>query len=376
MAGLKLVAELGGDGRGFEKMMDKAGGAVSGLGGKLAGLFSIGAIIAFTKSTIDWAGSLQDVADGLEVNVEWFQKMANGAALAGGKIEDLEKFIGDITKSRGEAVGGGEAGAKKTAAFGRLGISGADISTLNTEQFFKKLIDRFKSGVDAQGFNDLREVGGKSARALAAAFANQFASDAPILSADVVSQLDTMGDKFTDFWTKLRVAFAPAIIAVGNALNWFLDRVRVAQAFLGGASKGATKRTGATDALFDFKAGQRAANAELNRIEKENEQRAKGRAAALEAAKSRANAGPNFGELIEKPDKGKGVAPTKTQEIDAQVARGDMFGRAGGMVNSIANQQLEAARKAVAAQEETNRILRAMSVSGRRDGGLQLPPIR
>ena len=364
MPGLKLIAELGGDGRGFQKMMGGASSAVNSLGSRMAGLFTLGAITAFTKSTLDWAGSLQDVADGLEVNVEWFQKMANGAKLAGSSAEDLQKFLGDLNVNRAAAVQ--EPGGAKAKAFTSLGFSGSDVATLNTEQFMAKLIERFKNGADAQGINALREVGGKSARNLAAAFATQFASDAPILSADMVSQLDTAGDSLTDLGTTLKVTLAPAIIWVTEKLVEFINWFKQLGAFFGGVIGAAS--TGENPEI----AGGMAAEEERQRQLEDKRNRDRARASSLAAAKERAAAGPNFSPLIEsKKDEGK----PKSREVDSFTASGRLFGRAGVGVNTIANMQLDTARQQLKAQQDANvKLDRLISKSSTQTSGF--PPIR
>lgn len=216
----------------FEKSHVFGGGLVD----RFAGIVSTASIFAASRATIDWAGKLRDVSDALGVNVEWLQKMQNGARLAGGSIEDLGNFISNMNKSREDAIKN-PSGAN-ARAFSRMGISGGEISELSTQAFFEKIVQSFGDGSSVQALNDLQEVGGKAARNLAAAFASQFASDAPILSEALIDQLDNLGDKFTDLATKMKVDLAPGIVYVVEKIADFVNWVQKLGAFLGGSVGG------------------------------------------------------------------------------------------------------------------------------------------
>ena len=111
-----LMTYLGLDSSGFDRGGNAAVGKArsigsrisSALGGQatagLAGFFSIAAVTAMAKRTVDWASGLQDVSDALGVNVEWLQKMANGAGLVGGKLEDIEKMMIAVNAARVDAL--------------------------------------------------------------------------------------------------------------------------------------------------------------------------------------------------------------------------------------------------------------------------------
>ena len=252
MPGLRLQGEISLDGSGWQRGLDSASIAANKFSSQtlgavknaIAGAFSVGAISQLTRATIDWASKLRDVSDGLGVNVEWLQKMQNGAKLVGADIEDVSKFITEMNKSRQDALL--NPAGKNAMAFGRLGISGQDISSLSTQDFFDKLIKAFKGGATTQSVNDIQEVGGKSARNLIAAFSSQFASDSPILAEDIIDQLDDVGDSFTRLKTTLMVGLAPAIVYVNEKLqeftNWIKRVSTAAGTAAGGELKGEPKK--------------------------------------------------------------------------------------------------------------------------------------
>lgn len=216
--GLKLIGEVSLDGSGFERGLNRlSAGAVSGFRNTVAAAFGTVAIGQLVRGTVEWASKLNDVSDALGVNVEWLQKMQNGAQLVGGDIQDIERMLLEINKSRQEALQNPE--GKNAQAFARAGLTPGDIRGLSTQDFADKFIKAFASGVTTQGAIDIQEVGGRSARNLIAAFATQFASDTPILAAALIRQLDDIGDAFTDLATTLKVTLAPIILYIGQRLK-------------------------------------------------------------------------------------------------------------------------------------------------------------
>jgi hypothetical protein len=184
--------------------------------------------------------------------------------------------------------------------------------------------------------NDIQEVGGKAARNLIAAFYNQFQSDAPILSEEIIDQLKQVGDRLTELGTQLKVGLAPAIIAAAEGLGKFIDVVKQLGSFLGGFSADSNPKKIAT-ALHNnrgellqavltggpiegiIKAGQimlessdaagSAAAAEDQRQKNQQKQIDAGKAAALDARKKRENSPPQFENI--KPDEGGSVKSGK-----------------------------------------------------------------
>jgi predicted RecA/RadA family phage recombinase len=364
MAGLRLVAELGGDGSGFDAMMrranttkDKFGAQFSGLKNIIAGAFTVGAITNLTRQTIQFASHLRDVSDALRVNVEWFQKRANAAKLAGGSEDDLFKFIDTMSKTRSAAVQnpqGTEAGT-----LGRLGFSGAEISGLNTMEFFDRIVKAFGTGATAQTAVDVEKVGGRTARNLLAAFGQQFQSDAAVMSEQMVDALDDIGDQFTVLKNLLMVEFAPAIKFLMDAILLAVNQLKQAGAFLGGLTSkvsafdavkivanpvlGLAKLT--TDALAEgLDAAWGEAADQQDRSDKSEMQVARARA----ARKAREQAGPGF-EPLDAADKKTAAARGPQLSTDALVGIGNFLGRNTSLVNNVAEQTLQVARQQLTA---------------------------
>lgn len=374
MPGLKLVAELGGDGSGYDAMMrranatkDKFASAFSGLKNVVAGAFTVGAITNLSRRTIEFASHLRDVSDALRVNVEWFQKRANAAKLTGGSEDDLFKLLDQLNKSRSAAVQ--QPGGAEAQTFGRLGFSGAEISGLNPMAFFDKLVKAYGDGANAQTAVDVEKVGGRSARNLLAAFGNQFQSDAAVMSEEMVDALDDIGDEFTILGNQLLIEFAPVIKTVAEAVAWALGKMKVGlsgwQGFWNGYLEKATQQV-----RQDGKTGWAGYFANVAEGLEEGWKQMLGEAAAesanqgtlasqTDAAKARArelrrrreNSTPGFEPL--ELDADKSPARRSAPASDSLVGIGNFLGRNPSLVNSVANQQLQVARTHLGVAQQT-----------------------
>lgn len=385
MPGLRLVAELGGDGSGFQAMMNRANMTAKNFGTQsiaplknlIAGAFTVGAVSALSRKTVEFASHLRDVSDALRVNVEWFQKRANAAKLAGGNEDDLFKFIDTMTKTRAAAVQ--KPGGEEAKTLQRLGFTGAEIQGLNTMDFFDKLVKAYGDGANAQTAVDIEKVGGKSARNLLAAFGNQFQSDAPIMTAQMVDALDDIGDEFTILQGQLMIALAPAIIFVIDKLKLFVSALQGAGAWLG-AQTAVTKKdrqrqydTAKAEQAFvkEFRAahsdlteeqqkrlsqielranqvlndpglynpGSVALDAQVAEVAKEANSMEAAKAKLRDLRKRHEQGPPGFEPLDLKETK-HAALPT-----DALVGIGNFLGRNPALVNNIAGQQLQVARQ-------------------------------
>ncbi len=222
--GLRLKGEVALDGSGFEgglKRLDKAAmNAFSSVRNQLAAAFGVGAISAFAKKTIEFAGYMRDLSDETRVNVEWLQKMNNALAQNGSNAEELAKFITQIGKSREEAAKNPT--GKEASAFGRLGMSSGDITGLSQQDFVGKLIKGFAGSASLQAENDLMAVGGKTGRKMISTFRQGIESGGPIISEEVIDTLDEVGDQFFLLTQQLKRDLAPVLAELSRLLVPFM----------------------------------------------------------------------------------------------------------------------------------------------------------
>jgi len=371
---LKLIGEVALDGSGFQRGLTGLNASVGSFKNQLAAAFGTFAIGNLVKGTVEWASRLQDSADALGVNVEFLQKLENGAKLAGAELGSVSKFILEMNKSRQEALE--NPNGKNAAAFGRLGISTGQLSSLSTQGFFQQILAAFKNGATSQLTNDVQEVGGKSARNLIAAFATQFQSDIPTVSADMVEQLDNLGDSLTNLKTTLMVGIAPAIVFVVDKLRGFIGWLQQVGAFVGGVI-GHTLTNGFSGQAGDaFTAGGRAAVEEEQRQALQKLAISGARAAAKSARTARENAGLEFSPIQlsspGRPRGGGGLGPT-----DALLSVGNFLGSGSGLINSVAEQHLRIAQEQLTVTKThtavLNKIAENQRLTDRGFAGLDFP---
>lgn len=109
--------------RSIQGNLGRLQGSIKNIAGPLAAAFSVAAIGAFTKSLVDAANELQDVADRTGVAAEKLSALGNAATLNGSSQEELNDAIAKLSKSIAEASTG--AGAQADA-FKALGVSVKD----------------------------------------------------------------------------------------------------------------------------------------------------------------------------------------------------------------------------------------------------------
>lgn len=386
MAANRLQFETSLDGTGFARGLGSLGNNLKSV---IAGAFTVTAITQAVKGTIDWASRLADVADNLQVNVEWLQKLGNAANLAGSNIGDVEKFLAAMTNTRQQAITNPTGEAAR--AYSNLGISPGQISGLSTQAMMDEISRQFASG--AGSIADLSAVGGRSARKLAEAFRTQFANDIPIVSAALIYELDALGDRFTVLSTSIKATLAPAIIAVMNAIRGFVNWLKELGSFLGGffanlpgninenaSGQSGWRETvkGIGDGIVEsFTEGGQAADDEAKRQAKEKADTDAALAAAAAARNKATGEAPNFAELVDKTAKEKTIK-TAAPASDALVAVGNFLGSGSGLINSISQQQLTEAKltntKLDAHGKTLNKIADKLTTTAGSDDGIEVPP--
>jgi hypothetical protein len=99
----------------------------SEIGGKLAGLFAVGALEEFSRRTVEAADKLVVAARRMGTTVEEVQVFKQVAKESNVELETLEKTFEKINIARAKALKGGPAGSNAMAAFNKMGLSEADL---------------------------------------------------------------------------------------------------------------------------------------------------------------------------------------------------------------------------------------------------------
>lgn len=125
----------------------------------VAGAFTVGAIIAFTKHAADAAEQTINVSRALGISTNAFQALSAAAKLSGGTQEDVISMLQKLRK----AMGGAAEGSKEMRAnFTNLGISLEGIGTADPAAVLEKIAKASQgAATDSQKFNDIIQILGR-----------------------------------------------------------------------------------------------------------------------------------------------------------------------------------------------------------------------
>jgi hypothetical protein len=251
---LRLMAMLGVDASGYELGMKRAESMAkkfatnvkSNIGGEIGGriqdLFSLSSVESAIRATLQYAGHIQDLSDRVGVSTDDLQKWDFALMKAGASADTAATFFEALAKARLDALGGDE---KAQSNFAKFGVSGADLRGKRLEELGVQIGNAFRGGDQQMLAAALREIGGKSATKLAAAFKagleEEFAN-APLIKANDIAELDKLGEKFDILKRQLMSEFAPALAYVLTKLSEIAEHPswrNFAQGMLGATPAGA-----------------------------------------------------------------------------------------------------------------------------------------
>lgn len=212
------------------------------LGSQLAGAFTIGAIGAAAKATIDYAGDIQDLADKLGITAEAAQKFDYAFQQTGSSLEQNQALFFKLAQNISAASKGSETILK---SFARLNVTAADLKSKRIDEIFAQIGKEVRNGqLTPQRYSDLIELMGKSAAsvipAMKAGF-SELANEAErlglVMSNQTIAQLDNTGDAIDRLVFKSRGMFGEAIVGTlqfGAALKKVYDS-KVGRVLFGGS---------------------------------------------------------------------------------------------------------------------------------------------
>lgn len=137
---LKLQAEIGLDGSGFESGLRRIEHAAGHVAGELKGLalqaFGIYGVEQAIHKTVDRAEELVTASKRLGVGVEQLQVMRQAAKESGVELNNLETAFEKINVARAKALGGGDGSSAALAAFKNLGVTKEALRTITAGGLF------------------------------------------------------------------------------------------------------------------------------------------------------------------------------------------------------------------------------------------------
>ncbi len=211
-----------------DKFAKESEGSFSGMGAKLAGLFTIGGIVAATKSLLDWVGAQNDAADSLNMTRESFQGLTGAFEQSSVSQETFTKGMGKLNQSVQEARDGNE---KMIADFEKLGVKWEDVRDKSPEEILYLIADGMKNAKDpTEALAAVMSVLGKAGRAMAAELKGggdalrEHAATVKKLTEEETMYLDKLGDKWDEYRKKAGVLAGKTINFLGNLTDPLPDR--------------------------------------------------------------------------------------------------------------------------------------------------------
>lgn len=210
----------------FEKNMSRASNAVKGAFVGMLGAFAVDQIVSATKASLDYAGSLGEVAQQLGVNTNALQSYRFIASQVGIEQDDMDKGLAKLSRTIGAAAQGNKSA---TALFEKLGISIRDSNghVKAAEDILPQVADAYnrlgseaeKSALASDVFGS--KLGSKLNPALAlgskgiADMAREANELGLILTEEMIENADTASDTITKLSNAIKMQFTAAV--AGNA---------------------------------------------------------------------------------------------------------------------------------------------------------------
>lgn len=212
MSLFRLIMKLGVDSTELDTGLKKAESGIQGwsskIGGYLAGAFTVGAVVNFTKHVADAAGQVGDLADQLGITVEQVQALQRAADHSGVAFDKYANALGKIRKLKADFAAGD---ATAQGVFQKTGLNP------NADEF--TLLQQIGGLPDAKAFEILDA---KSARLKDSLKEIGQIPRVELMTAENVAILDRAGDALGDI--------KRAIIALGS-----VPVAGIAQALLDGS---------------------------------------------------------------------------------------------------------------------------------------------
>lgn len=371
MPGLKLVAELGGDGSGFDRMMSRAHMSAKNLGSQaiaplktlIAGAFTVGAISTMARKTADFADRIDETSSRLGVATDKLQEWEYAAKQSGASAEQLLNFIEKLTLAAADPA--------KTKFFEQMGFNP---NGMTPEQIFSKTSAFARGNSSTDVTRILSEligsrIGGTMVNTLQSdleALGEQARKVGAVLDQQTLQGLAKLNDQFSILSQILYGTFGPALLEAAKlaltAFHLVLGRAKQGENVLGkiqpmeALTYASTGLAGIVALIARFKQlsnafpeGGQAFDAEMEKLAQ--------KLASMDSVKpfvpGQVTVEPAVGGQTQRQ---RAAAALST---DAMVGVGNFLGRNPALINNIAFDQLEVARRQLEIQKQMLAQMRA-----------------
>src|SRR3990172_5812845 len=225
---IKIMSQLGMDGRGFRSGLQQAENTAKGfvrkVGGYFAGMFSIAVIGRAINQAVKNASRIEDMSRSLGLSVEQFQEMEFAASQTGASMETVGMAIKKIAQAQQEALTG-KAGNEAARTFERLGISLDQLKGMSPQQIFLAISQAVRDGNLGLGnMADILDVMGKQSNTLFPAMQDGFAGMAQsarqlglVIEEDIITKMADMEDQLDILkmkWSKTKTEAISELIPI------------------------------------------------------------------------------------------------------------------------------------------------------------------
>ncbi len=388
---LRVTGVLGLDGTPFHQTLTRADIAVrrfgTGVAAHFAGLFTIGAVGIAIHKTIEYATRITDLAGRTGKSVESLQRFDRWTKNNATSLEQLIRFWEKLEVARAKALGGNQASQQ---AFAKFGITTAQLKTTGSDELTKIISQAYSKAANTDALvAPLKEIGGRGAMALAAAFREGFTDEYEkmrVMNAEEADTLKELSDKWNDLNQALKILVAgPLVQAIDGIkeftryLNYLIPVLMQTKVGLRGGAEGALKGMESPWAIFQggfggigmaarlisgFFKGYRKAELEggdalAGGIEAANRESAAADKARQAARIARRLRGPQGGFL---GDAGGRFVPLQS---DTLIRVGNFLGTNRNVLESLANRQVQLL---VRIEEHTRKMADQSSGDSNEDG--------
>lgn len=208
-----------------ESATKRFGRTLSGVGRTMAAAFSIGAIVAATRSLVNFASEIRHTADNLEVGTEDLQAINAIALKYGLSVEQLGKGLASLRQAQGRVAEGDEMYADAVRALNVELEAFTEVDTIGALELIAK---GYAASADrAKAFNAVTELMGRQGKR-ASAMLEELAdkglaevreeakSTGQVIDDELITKLELLGTRVSQVQLRLKVFGAQAIARVGR----------------------------------------------------------------------------------------------------------------------------------------------------------------